>query len=262
MKVIDFGQRKKQQKKISMVTCYDFWSAQIIEESEIDCVLVGDSVAMIMHGFSNTIPATTKMIASHVESVCRGAPNKFIVADMPFLSVRAGIADAVRAVDTLLKAGAQAVKIEGIEGHKEIIQHIVQSGVPVMGHLGLTPQSIHQLSGFRVQGKQDSEAKRLLAHAQEVESAGCFAVVLECIPSSVASDITSNLTIPTIGIGAGSGTDGQVLVLHDLLDFTGKFQAKFLRKYLKGRELILQALNQYDGDVKSRRFPTDEESYQ
>ena len=261
MRVIDFSQKKKLQEKISMVTCYDFWSAQIVAESDIDCVLVGDSVAMIMHGFANTIPATVDMIASHVESVCRGAPDKFVVADMPFLSVRAGVSQAIRSVDTLLKAGAQAVKIEGIEGHTKIIQHIVQSGVPVMGHLGLTPQSVHQLSGFRVQGKEDGEAQRLLDQAEEVESAGCFALVLECIPSRVAAEVTNKLTIPTIGIGAGPGTDGQVLVLHDLLDLTGKFQAKFLRKYLNGRELILDALKQYDEDVKSGGFPSEEESY-
>jgi 3-methyl-2-oxobutanoate hydroxymethyltransferase len=261
MKVIDFSEKKKLQQKISMVTCYDFWSAQIIEESDIDCVLVGDSAAMIMHGFANTIPATVEMLAWHVESVCRGAPNKFVIADMPFLSVRAGISQAVGSVDILLKAGAQAVKIEGVEGHSEIIQHVVQSGVPVMGHLGLTPQSVHQLSGFRVQGKENREAHRLLSQAEEVEKAGCFALVLECIPSTVAAEITGQLTIPTIGIGAGPGTDGQVLVLHDLLDLTGKFQAKFLRRYLNGRELILKALKQYDEDVKSGEFPSEKESY-
>lgn len=262
MKVIDFGEKKRLQEKISMVTCYDFWSAQIIEESDLDCILVGDSAAMIMHGFANTIPATVEMIASHVKAVCRGAPSKFVVADMPFLSVRAGISQAINSVDTLCKAGAQAVKIEGVAGHQEIIEHIVQSGVPVMGHLGLTPQSVHQLSGFRVQAKEDREAQRLQLQAEAAQTAGCFALVLECIPSNVATEITSNLKIPTIGIGAGSGTDGQVLVLHDLLGLSGKFQAKFLRKYLNGRQLILDALKQYNVDVKSGAFPSDRESYQ
>ena len=261
MKVIDFRKKKDAEKKISMVTCYDFWSAQIIEDCDIDCILVGDSLAMIMHGYSNTIPATVELIASHVKSVCSGAPSKFIVADMPFLSVRSGLGDAVRSVDALLKAGAHAVKIEGIAGHRDIVEHIVQSGVPVMGHLGLTPQSIHQLGGFKVQGKVDSEVERLTRQAEEVESAGCFALVLECIPSNVASTVSNGLTIPTIGIGAGSETDGQVLVLHDLLGLTSKFEAKFVRKYLKGRELMLEALERFDHDVKSGAFPSQEESY-
>lgn len=261
MKVIDFRRKKETQQRISMVTCYDFWSAQIIEECDIDCILVGDSLAMIIHGYPNTIPATVDLIASHVKAVCRGAPGKFIVADMPFLSVRSGLADAVRSVDTLLKAGAHAVKIEGIAGHRDVIHHIVQSGVPVMGHLGLTPQSIHQLSGFKVQGKADSEAEQLTRQAEEVEHAGCFALVLECIPSNVAGSISNRLAIPTIGIGAGAETDGQVLVLHDLLGLTSKFEAKFVRKYLKGRELMLEALKGFDHDVKSGAFPSQEESY-
>jgi 3-methyl-2-oxobutanoate hydroxymethyltransferase len=261
MKVIDFGEKKSLNQKISMVTCYDFWSAQIIEESNIDCILVGDSLAMIMHGFSNTIPATVGMITSHVKAVCRGAPGKFVVADMPFLSVRAGASKAIQSVDMLLKAGAQAVKIEGIAGHEKIIRHIVESGVPVMGHLGLTPQSIHQFGGFRVQGKENRDAERLIQQAKEVEETGCFALVLECIPSDVAHQITAKLSIPTIGIGAGSATDGQVLVLHDLLDLTSGFEAKFVRKYLEGRKLVLEALKQYDGDVKNGSFPSAEESY-
>jgi len=261
MKVIDFRSRKEEQQKISMVTCYDFWSAQIVETSAIDCILVGDSAAMIMHGHSNTIPATVEMIASHVTAVCRGAPSKFVVADMPFLSVRAGLEEAIRAVDTLLKAGAHAVKIEGITGHREITHHIVESGVPVMGHLGLTPQSIHQLGGFRVQGKVEHEVDLLTGQAKEVESVGCFALVLECIPASVASSITDDLSIPTIGIGAGNGTDGQVLVLHDLLDLSSEFEAKFVRKYLQGRELIQAALQRYDEEVKSGDFPSEAESY-
>jgi len=261
MKVIDFSEKKRRKEKISMVTCYDFWSARIIKESGIDCVLVGDSLSMIMHGFANTIPATVEMIATHVKAVCRGAPGKFVVADMPFLSVRAGTARAIEAVDTLLKAGAQAVKIEGVSGHQEVIRHIVESGVPVMGHLGLTPQSIHQLGGFRVQAKENSGAQRLVSQAKEVEHAGCFSLVLECIPSKVAAEITEALSIPTIGIGAGSPTDGQVLVLHDLLDLTSDFEAKFVRKYLNGKELILDALRRYDEDVKSGGFPSEEESY-
>ena len=261
MRAIDFRQKKELGQKISMVTCYDFWSAQIIQESDIDCILVGDSLAMIMHGFPNTIPATVEMIESHVRSVCRGAPEKFVVADMPFLTARAGVVRAISAVDALLKAGAQAVKIEGVTGHQETIQHLVQSGVPVMGHLGLTPQSIHQLGGFKVQGKEPAEARRLVNQAKEIEEAGCFSLVLECIPSSVASEISAQLVIPTIGIGAGAGTDGQVLVLHDLLGLTSKFEAKFVRKYLKGRELILDALQRFDSDLKNGHFPSEEESY-
>lgn len=261
MRVPDFQRMKDEKKPISMVTCYDFWSAQIINESPIDCILVGDSVAMIVHGYPTTISATIEMMATHTAAVSRGAPEKFIVGDMPFLSVRSSLVKAMEAVDALMKAGAQAVKIEGVSGHAEYIRHIVESGVPVMGHIGLTPQSLHRLGGFKVQGKSDTDADRLLREARQLQESGCFAVVLECVRSDVAEKISTSLTIPTIGIGAGPRTDGQVLVLQDLLDLFKNVEPRFVRHYLAGYQLLAQVLRDYDRDVKNRTFPSLEESY-
>ena len=262
MRVLNFQAMKLNQQKISMVTCYDFWSAQIVDESDVDCVLVGDSAAMIMHGHETTIPADLEMMALHIRAVSAGARTKFIVADMPFLSLRCGLTTAMRSVDALMKAGAHSVKIEGIDGQEDIVKHVTESGIPVMGHLGLTPQSIHQLGGFRVQGKGKQAADRLKNQALRVQEAGCFAVVLECVRADVVEAITKLLAIPTIGIGAGPATDGQVLVLHDLLDLFRNVDPKFVRRYLNGHELILKALNQYNEDVKSGSFPSQGESYE
>lgn len=261
MNVLDFREMKTAGRKISMITCYDFWSAQILAQSNLDCILVGDSLAMIMHGFKNTIPATPELIGLHLRAVAAGAPEKFLVADMPFLSVRKSLPIAMDAVDIFMKAGAQAVKIEGVEGHEEVIRHIVQSGVPVMGHLGLKPQSIHQVGGYRVHGRGDSEAESLYRQAERIQELGCFAVVLECMQSETAAGISRQLDIPTIGIGAGSGTDGQVLVLHDMLDLFPNVQPKFVRKYGHLYPLILDAVNQYVQDVKNGDFPSEQEAY-
>ncbi|BBM82708.1 3-methyl-2-oxobutanoate hydroxymethyltransferase [Candidatus Uabimicrobium amorphum] len=258
--IYDFGKAKQKNRKISMVTCYDFWSAKIIDASQIDCVLVGDSLAMVMHGFESTLHATTEMMALHASAVCRGT-SKFVVVDMPFLSYRKGVAQAIDHVQTLMHSGAKAIKLEGVTGHEDVIQHIVHSGVPVMGHIGLTPQSIHQIGGFRVQGKNEESAKILLQEAQTLEELGCFAIVLECVPSHVADEITKKLQIPTIGIGAGIETDGQVLVLQDLLGMDDQFRPKFLKHYLAGKTHLSSALNQFDTEVKERIFPSKKESY-
>ena len=262
MNSLDFIKRKKNKNKISMVTCYDYWSAQIINESDIDVILVGDSLAMVMHGHKSTLPADIDIMSLHTHSVSRGAPDKFIVGDLPFLSYRKSLDKNMEAVEKLMKSGAHCVKLEGVDGNEKIIEHIVESGVPVMGHLGLTPQSVHKLGGFTVQGRQEGALDLLLKQCQRLESAGCFALVLECIPSSIAEIITNKINIPTIGIGAGPATDGQVLVLQDLLGMNKSFKPKFLRHYMNGHEQVSNALNQYHNDVSSGQFPSINESYE
>ncbi len=259
--VFDFKEKKQLQEKISMVTCYDHWSARLIAESSIDCVLVGDSLAMVMHGHSTTLPADVELMALHTAAVARGLGDKFLISDLPFLSYRKSLSQAVEAVERLMKAGAHAVKLEGADGNEDLIAHLHQSGVPVMGHIGLTPQSIHQLGGYKVQGREDEQARALLRQAKHLEQAGCFALVLECLPQDLAQTITLELSIPTIGIGAGPHTDGQVLVLHDLLGLNSGFKPKFLRQYLTGQDLVLKALNHYHQDVLSQDFPGPAESY-
>lgn len=261
MNVLDFQALKARQEKIVMLTCYDYTSARIVQDSDIDVILVGDSAAMVMHGYGTTIPADVEMMCRHIESVARGAKSKFIVGDMPFLSFRQSLTDNMRAVASVMKAGAHAVKLEGIEGNAETIAHIVKSGVPVMGHLGLTPQSVNRLGGFRVQGRGDKAAEVLRKEALACEQAGCFALVLECVPEALAAEITAMLSIPTIGIGAGAHTDGQVLVMQDLLGLSSDFKPKFVRRYLDGRRLWREAFNAYASDVKSGQFPAAEESY-
>lgn len=257
----DFQKMKQQNEKISMVTCYDFTSARIVAASNADCVLVGDSVAMTMHGYDTTIAATTEIIAQHVKAVRRGMPDKFIVADMPFLAHRGSLDQTLASVRLLMEAGAQAIKIEGIDGSETTIRHIVQSGVPVMGHLGLTPQSVHQFGGFKVQATDAAAADILMSQARRVEECGAFALVLECVPSHVAAAVTRHLSIPTIGIGAGAECSGQVLVFQDLLGLNTQFQPRFVRRYLNGFELVKEAINHFSRDVKSGEFPSETESY-
>lgn len=262
MNRLDFIQRKSARQKISMVTCYDAWSAQILAGSPVDCVLVGDSAAMVMHGHKTTLPATVELMRIHVEAVVRAIGEKFVIADLPFLSYRKSLSEAVTAVEILMRAGAHAVKLEGADGNLKLVEHLSASGIPVMGHLGLTPQAIHELGGFKVQGRESTAAQKILEDARNLESAGCFAVVLECIPASVAKTVSHTLTIPTIGIGAGPDCDGQVLVLHDLLGLNLGFRPRFLRRYMNGAEDILKALKNFDEDVKTGHFPSPEESYQ
>ena len=259
--VTDFQRAKRRGKPISMVTCYDFWTARIVMQSEIDCILVGDSAAMVAHGHDTTIPATAELMATHVRAVVKGAPEKLVIADFPFLAHRKGVAAAVDTADRLMKAGAQAVKIEGLEGHEDVLRSLVEAGVPVMGHLGLTPQSVHAFGGFRVQAKGRRAADRLLAEARELEALGCFGLVLEAIPNDVARQVTEALEIPTIGIGAGPDTSGQVLVLQDLLGMNPDFEPRFVRRYLDGFALLKGALDRFAGDVREGAFPAAEETY-
>jgi len=259
--VLDFARGKAAGRKLSMVTAYDAWSARLVGRSNVDAVLVGDSAAMVVHGHPTTLTATVDMMSMHTKAVAAAAGKKFIVADLPFLSYRKGIPAAMDAVAALACSGAHAVKLEGVDGHEDVIRHIVESGVPVMGHLGLTPQSVHQLGGFRVQGRDDRDRTRLLRQARLLEQLGCFAVVLECVPAGLAAQITHDLRIPTIGIGAGEGTDGQILVLQDLWGLDDGRVPRFVRRYLDGAALLTSALNDYDADVKARLFPGPEETY-
>ena len=259
--VQDFARFKAEGRKISMITAYDAWSARLVARSGVDAILVGDSVAMVMHGHSNTVAATVSLMALHTRAVASAAGGKFLITDMPFLSCRKGVRAAIAAVGALVRSGAQAVKVENVDGHEDVIAHIVQSGVPVMGHLGLTPQSVHALGGFHVQGRDDPAAALLLRRARTLQDLGCFALVLECVPAATAARITSELAIPTIGIGAGAGTNGQILVLQDLWGVDTTRSPRFVRRYVDGERLLTDALTQYDQDVKGSRFPDPEESY-
>lgn len=260
--ILDFAKAKMKNEKITMLTCYDYTFAQILNETNVDTLLVGDSVAQVMYGHKTTLHATLDMLCLHTEAVHRGAPNKFIVADMPFLTTRKGTRFAVGAAGDLLKAGAQAVKIEGADGHTSLIQHLVESGIPVIGHLGLTPQSIHQLGGPKIQGRNDDGAAKILHDAAVLEKVGCFSLVLECIPAKLSEKITTALKIPTIGIGAGEKVSGQVLVLQDMLGLNPNFSPTFLKKYLQGHALVTESINQYVEEVKKSIFPKKEHSYE
>lgn len=260
--VADFARLKAERRKISMVTAYDAWSARLVACSMVDAILVGDSAAMVMHGYGATVNATLPMMRAHTQAVARAATESFIVSDLPFLTFRQDVATAVRAVRVLVSSGAHAVKLEGVDGHEHVVRHIVESGIPVMGHIGLTPQSIHRLGGYRPRGKDAGEAETLRRQSHALEQAGCFAVVLECVPASLAARITAELTIPTIGIGAGDATDGQILVLHDLWGIaTTPVTPRFVRRYCDGDSLLRSALDSFDADVKAGRFPAAEESY-
>ncbi len=261
MNILKLPERKRTGEKLVVVTCYDYTSARILEQSDVDMILVGDSAAMVMHGHSSTLPIGVEMMAWHVAAVRKGAPRKFIIGDLPFLSFRKSLADTMDAVSRLMQAGAEAVKLEGIVGNEGTIAHIVQSGVPVMGHIGLTPQSVNQLGGFRVQGGSAAERERLIAEALACEAAGCFSIVLECVPETLAAEISAALTIPTIGIGAGAQTDGQVLVMQDLLGLNQDFRPRFVRRYTDGSQQWLDAFNAFARDVKDGSFPAPEERY-
>ncbi len=255
MNILDFQKKKDKNEKISVITCYDYTSATIVNASDVDCALVGDSLAMTMHGYETTVPASMEMMTLHTAAVARGINRKFIVADLPFLSYRIDQTKSMEAIQQLMQAGAHAVKLEGADGNMKLIEHAVESGVPVMGHLGMMPQSIHQLGGFRVQGKEEDAEDCLIQQALMLEEAGCFSIVLECIPSDVAASITKALHVPTIGIGAGPHTSGQVLVFQDMLGMQKEFHPKFLKTYLNGFGLIKDALNQYHSEVKTADFP-------
>ncbi len=261
MNILEFQERKQNGQKISMITCYDYSFAKILNETDIDVLLVGDSLGMTMHGFATTLNVSTEMMALHTAAVVRGAPKKLIIGDLPFLAYRKSLDENMDCVEQIMKAGAHAVKLEGAVGNVELVRHLVDSGVPVMGHLGLTPQSINQLGGFKVQGRNEKAQEAIKRHALQLQEAGAFSVVLECVPSHLAYEITKSLEIPTIGIGAGVDCDGQVLVLQDMLGMNNEFKPKFLRQYFNGVEELKKSFNKYHSDVIHKEFPTEKESY-
>lgn len=255
-------QKKQRQEKISFITCYDYPSARIVAESPIDAILVGDSVAMTVYGHPSTVTATMPMMLAHTQAVAKGLGSQWLVSDLPFLSYRAGLNETMTHVRSLMQAGAHAIKLEGGDPDAcHTIEYLVQAGINVVGHIGLTPQSIHQLGGFKIQGRRAHDAQRLEQEALALEQAGCCALVLECIPQHLAQTITQSLQIPTIGIGAGIHTDGQILVWHDVLGLQTDFHPKFLKQYASLHPSVLQALNQYHQEVMDQQFPTYEHSY-
>lgn len=263
MKTIpEFQQAYENKTKITMVTCYDHWTAKILATSDVDALLVGDSVAMVMHGHRSPVAATLEMMCMHTESVRRGAPQKAIVADLPFMTFRKDLATGLSAAEALIRAGANAVKLEGLKGHENLVERLVDSGIPVMGHLGLTPQSINALGGFKVQGRDHQQSEEILNQAVALQSLGCFSLVLECVPSALTAMIQQALKIPTIGIGAGSDAAGQILVLQDLLGADQSFKPKFLRRFANLEQDVTVAVNTYCREVQQGSFPSVSEGYE
>ncbi len=258
----DILKKKAEGRKITMLTAYDYPTAQIVDEAGIDIVLVGDSLGMVVQGIESTLPVTMDEMIYHTRMVVRAARTALVVGDMPFLSYQADRAEAVRNAGRFLKeAGAEAVKLEGGVAVAETIRAIVAAGIPVMGHIGLTPQSVHALGGYKVQGRDEAAREKILADARAVQDSGAFSVVLEAVPSSLAQEIGKMLSIPTIGIGAGPHCDGQVLVLHDLLGLFDRFTPKFVKRYAALKDEALRAVREYKQEVESGAFPTEEQSF-
>jgi len=254
-----FAERKSSEQKLCMLTAYDFPTAQLLDQSGVDAILVGDSLANVVQGRETTIPVTLDEIIYHAEIVCRAVEHALVVVDMPFLSYHTGIEQAIANAGRILKqTGCQAVKLEGNAGQAAIVSSLVDIGIPVMAHVGLRPQSIHQMGGYRVQRDRET----LLRDAQAAQDAGAFAVVLECLPVEVARDITEQIRIPTIGIGAGNGCDGQVLVTHDMLGLTSGYAPRFVRQFANLRETARLAIEEYCQEVRTGNFPGNEQSYQ
>lgn len=260
--VKSFQEAKENNRKISMLTAYDYSMAKMVDAAGIDSVLIGDSLGMVFQGHESTLPVTVDEIIYHTKAVARGVKNALIVADMPFLSYHVSKEEAVRNAGRMIKeGGAEAVKIEGGALFTETIKAIVDAQIPVMGHIGLTPQSVNAFGGFKVQGKDEQSAKRLLEDARLLEKAGVFAITLECIPDKLAQLITKSVGIPTIGIGAGKDCDGQVLVINDMLGMFSDFVPKFVKQYAKLNVEITAAVRSYASDVKEGRFPADEHTF-
>lgn len=257
----DIRGKKKSREKITVLTCYDYLFARLLDDAGLDILLVGDSLGMVFLGYESTVPVTMRDMLHHTRAVCRGVKKSLVTADMPFGSYD-NPAQAVRNAKRFLKeAGADAVKLEGGARIKKQIEALVSAGIPVMGHLGLTPQSASQLGGYRVQGRESREAAAILKDAVLLDRLGVFSMVLECVPSALAAKITKAVKCPTIGIGAGAKTDGQVLVTHDMLGFEGKVSPKFVRHYARLGQEVRKAAERYRDDVKQGKFPSAGESY-
>lgn len=252
---------RKGVEKIAMVTAYDFPGAGLASEAGIDIILVGDSAANVVHGFDTTLSISLEMMADHVAAVARAKPRSLVVGDMPWMTFHVSPEETVRNAAVLIRAGAEAVKIEGGSERIDHIDRLRAAEIPVMGHLGLTPQSVHAEGGYRVQGRRLDAARRIIRDAAALEEAGAFALVLEGVPEVLTSVVTERLSIPTIGIGAGRSADGQVLVLHDLLGLGSGHYPKFVRQYADLRRIAIDALGRYREDVKSGRFPNRQETY-
>ncbi len=260
--ITEIKDMKQRKEKIPMLTAYDYVTAKMVDEAGVPLILVGDSLGMVMLGYESTIPVTMEEMIHHTKAVVRGAKKALIIGDMPFMSYHISVPDALHnAARFIQEGGAQAVKLEGGEVVAEKVRRLVDCGIPVMGHIGLTPQSIHQLGGFKVQGKVVEVARKLLNDARILEEAGAFAIVLECIPAPLSKLITQKLAIPTIGIGAGPDCDGQVLVISDMLGLYTEFVPKHVKQYAKLAGEIKNAVSSYISEVKSRSFPTMEQSY-
>jgi 3-methyl-2-oxobutanoate hydroxymethyltransferase len=256
-----FRQKKERGEPITMLTAYDYPTALAEDQAGIDSILIGDSLGMVVLGYSNTLPVTMDDMLHHCKAVARGAKFALLIGDMPFMSYQASTEEAVRNAGRFLQeSGMEAVKLEGGRERVEAVRAIVSAGIPVMGHLGLTPQSVNQLGGFRPQGKTASTAKRLIEDALLLEEAGCFSIVLESVPAKLAELISNKLSIPTIGIGAGVGCDGQVLVAHDILGLFDRFTPRFVKKYADFHGEMQRAFSEYMADVQSRSFPATEHS--
>ncbi len=255
-------QKKASGDKITMLTCYDASFARLLDGAGVDVLLVGDSLGMVVQGNATTLPVTLDEMIYHTRAVVRGTRRAQVVGDMPFMSYQTSLEDALRSAGRLMKeGGAEAVKLEGGAQHAELVRRLVASGIPVMGHIGLTPQSFHQMGGFKVQGREQKAAERLLVDAQTLEEAGAYSIVLEGIPLEVAGRITAALRVPTIGIGAGPLCDGQVLVIYDLLGMNEEFKPKFVKRYENFAVRIRTAVDEFIDEVKTGRFPSDEESF-
>lgn len=258
----DFLRKKTEGKKISMLTAYDFPFAQIVDEAGIDGILVGDSLGMVVQGLENTLPVTMDEMIYHTKLVTRAVKNAIVIGDMPFMSYQTGVGDAVRNAGRFLKeAGASAIKLEGGAEVADRIRAMARADIPVMAHIGLTPQSIHRMGGYKIQGKTEEAAARLIGEARMVEDAGAFALLLEAIPMGLAKKITEELSIPTIGIGAGPYCDGQVLVLHDVIGMFERFVPKFVKRYANLKESALKAVRDYKEEVEKGVFPSEDTSF-
>lgn len=258
----DFLKMKEKGEPITMLTAYDYPSAKLSEEAEVDMILVGDSLGMVVLGYDSTIPVTVDDMIHHTKAVRRGAKDTFIVTDMPFMSYHVSLQETMHNARRIIQeSGAHAVKVEGADEVVSIIRFLTNAGIPVVSHLGLTPQSVGVLGGYKVQGKDAESAKKLLEDAKRCEEAGAMAIVLECVPMQLAELVSQQLTIPTIGIGAGSKVDGQVLVYHDLITYGVERVPKFVKQYTSVQEEIVCGISQYVAEVKARQFPEEKHSF-
>ncbi len=259
--VLDIARMKEERRKIVMITAYDAIFAKIFDEVGVDILLVGDSLGQVVLGLPNTLGVTMEDMERHTGAAARGRKRAYLIADMPFLSFQTGPEEAIRNAGRLLQAGAEAVKLEGGRNVEATLRAIARCDIPVMGHVGLTPQSIHRMGGYRVQGKSNAQRERLVDDALAVQEGGAFAVVLEGMPADLASEITERLAIPTIGIGAGPGCDGQVLVMHDLLGLFDEFRPKFVKRFGELKKPVQEAVRTYAEEIREGKFPGREHSF-